>query len=257
MAALAAVLVLAAPAQAKIPSGAGWSASWRYYDPKGIEYKVTLPGVAVDGYLSDEGGVRRLVGQLHDDAPADSFCARAVAVVPGGPTIDDRTTCAGSVDFGDFAIAFEGPVYIFVYQVFPFGGGDTHNQNYTVIPSSVEDPGLRVVGTGASWAYNSATTYSYEVRRASVRVSGTGHHEQYSDGRTAYSTVERLTSSLFGCSSGSTKANKITKSGSTCAPNGSASFSHNDIKSAFSVEACTSSPVAPKRCVSTLVAQPK
>jgi hypothetical protein len=257
VAALAFVLVAAVPAQAKIPSGEGWSASWRYYDPKGIEYKVTLPGVAVDGFISDDGGVRRMVGQLHDIAPADSYCARALAIVPGDTIIDDQTTCAGSVDFGNFQTDFTGTVYIFVYQMFPFGPGDPHNQNHTVIPASAEDPGLRTVGTGTSWEYTSATTYSYEVRRPSVRVSGNGHHEQYSDGRSAYSTVERQTSSIFGCSSGSTTASKIVKSATTCAPYSVASFTQNDIKSAFAVEACSTGLNGPKRCLSTTVPQPK
>jgi hypothetical protein len=34
------------PAQAKIPSGGGWSARWHYYPPDSIEISATLPGDA-------------------------------------------------------------------------------------------------------------------------------------------------------------------------------------------------------------------
>lgn len=255
LAAAAAVLVVAAPAQAKIPSGEGWSARWHYYATDSIEISATLPGARALAYVSDVGGTRRITGTLTDDA-SDGRCARVVATVPGVGTIDDKKLCTGgSVTFGNFNTSFNGWLYVFVYEMQTFGT-DWHRRTYLTIPPSDEDPGLRTVGTGAAWVYTSATTYAYNVRRPGVQVIGNGHHEQSADGRTAYSTVEKQSNSPLGCATGKTSANKIAKSASACGPYGTAQIAHNDIKGPFSVEACDAAVLSPKRCLSMYVDQP-
>ena len=251
----ATVLLVAAPAQAALPSGSGWSTAWRYYAANSFEFSATLPGVAVAGYGTDINGTRAVVATLTDTAK-DNRCARVELWGVGPGFLDGATICVGGVSttLGNLSTTFDGALYVNVYRMFPFT--EDHDKYTSVyVPSSKDDAGLRTLDTGAKWSYTSGTAFSYEVRRSSVIVSGYGQHT--GNERSAWSTVQKTTSSLFGCSSGKTTGNVSgTVSGTTCAANGLATFHHAGLDGYITVQACYTPLVGSKRCLATSVSEP-
>jgi hypothetical protein len=253
--AAAAVVSIAAPAQAALPSGSGWSTAWRYYAATSFEFSATLPGVAVAGYGTDIGGTRAVIATLSDTAK-DNRCARVELWGVGPGLLDAETICVGgaSVTLGNLSTTFDGALYVNVYRMLPFT--DDHDRYTSLyVPSSKDDAGLRTLNTGAKWSYSSGTAFSYEVRRSSVIVSGYGQHT--GNERKAWSTVQKSTSSLFGCSSGKTTGSVSgSASGLTCAANGVATFNHAGLDGSIAVQACHTPAVGPKRCLIMSVSEP-
>jgi hypothetical protein len=254
LAAAAAVLFVAAPAQAAIPSGSGWSASWRYYSGDSFEFGATLPGVKVAGYGVDTDGERGAMVTLTDTAN-DNRCARVVLTVPGQGQLGAATLCTPgqSVTVGDFNAQADGHIYVLVYRTFMFGGGHD-KQTTVVIPPSKDDPGLRTVDTGASWKYTSGWSFVYQVRRPGVFVTGNGQQE--GDSRSAWAAVQKTSSDLFLCASAKVSGPGASASGQTCASNGIHAFSQDGYTNGISVEACHVPAWSPKRCLSTIVSKP-
>jgi len=254
LAAAAAVLLIGAPAQAAIPSGSGWSTSWRYYTSDSFEFKATLPGVEVSGYGVDVSGERGAMVTLIDTAN-DNRCARVAMSVPGWGTLGAETICTAgdSVTVGDFNAQFDGYLYVTIYRAYMFGGG-WDKTTTLVIPPSKNDPGLRTVNTGASWKYTSGSTYTYQVRRPDVFLTGNGHHQ--GDSRSAWSAVQKTVNDIFVCASGKVSGPGASKSGQTCANNGVQAFSEDGFTNGITVEACSVPAWSPKRCLSTTVPKP-
>ena len=255
LAAAAAVLLVAAPAQAALPSGSGWSTAWRYYAANSFEFSATLPGVAVAGYGTDVNGTRAVIATITDTAK-DNRCARVELWGVGPGFLDGATICVGGVSttIGSLSTTFDGALYVNVYRMFPFT--EDHDKYTSVyVPSSKDDAGLRTLNTGAKWSYMSGTTFEYEVRRSSVIVSGYGQHT--GNERKAWSTVQKSTSSMFGCSSGKTTGSVSgSASGLTCAANGLATFNHAGLDGSIAVQACHTPAVGTKRCLTMSVSEP-
>jgi hypothetical protein len=254
LASAAAVLLSATAAQAAVPSGSGWSASWRYYTTDSFEFAATLPGVKAAGHGVDVNGERGAVVTLTDTAN-DSRCARVVMAVPGWGTLGSQTICTAgeSASVGDFDAQTDGYLYVTIYRMYMFGGG-WDKITTLVIPPSKDDAGLRTVNTGTSWKYTSGTTFTYEVRRPGVFLTGTGHHQ--GDSRSAWSAVQDTSSDIFLCASGKVSGPGASTSGQTCATNGIQAFNEDGFTNGITVEACSVPAWSAKRCLSTTVSKP-
>ena len=251
-----AVLLVAAPAQAAIPSGAGWSTSWRYYSSTSFEFGATLPGVTAAGFGIDNAGERGALVTLTDTAN-DNRCARVVMSVPGWGTLGSETVCTQgeSATVGDFNAQADGYIYVTIYRTYVFGGG--YDKSTTlVIPPSKNDPTLRTVNTGASWKYTSGSSFTYQVRRPNVYVTGNGEH--LGNSRSAFSAVQKQVEDIFVCASGKTSGPGATASAKACgAKNSVEVFNEDSFTNGITVEACYVPAWSAKRCLSTTVPQPK
>jgi hypothetical protein len=254
LAAAAAVLLIGTPAQAAIPSGSGWSTSWRYYSSNSFEFEATLPGVEASGFGTDVNGERGAMVTLTDTAN-DSRCARVVMSVPGLGTLGADTVCTtgDSATVGDFNAKAEGYIYVTIYRMYAFGV-DWDKVTTLVIPPSKDDPGLRTVNTGASWKYTSGSSFTYQVRRPNVFVTGNGHHQGNS--RSAWSAVQKTSTDIFICASGKVSGPGASKSGQTCASNGVQAFNQDGFTNGINVEACSLPAWSAKLCLSTIVSTP-
>jgi hypothetical protein len=255
LAVAAAVLLLAAPAQAALPSGSGWSTAWRYYAAGSFEFSATLPGVDVDGYGTDVNGTRAVIATVTDTAK-DGRCARVELWGVGPGFLDGTTICVGGVSttIGNLSTTFDGALYVNVYRMFPFT--ENHDMYTSVyVPSSKDDAGLRTVNTGAKWWYTSATNYHYEVRRPSVRLTGDGQHS--GNTRSAWSSLQKTSFELAGCSSAKTTGSVSgTISGQTCVPLSVTTFHHAALDGYVTVQACHTPKSGPKRCLTMSVSEP-
>lgn len=255
LAAAAAVLFVAAPAQAAIPSGSGWSTSWRYYSSTSFEFGATLPGVTAAGYGFDLDGERGALVTLTDTAN-DSRCARVVMSVPGWGTLGADTVCTSgdSVTVGNFNAKADGYIYVQIYRMYMIGGG-WDKATTLVIPPSKDDPTLRTVNTGASWKYTSGSSFTYQVRRPNVYVTGNGDHQGNS--RSAWSAVQKTVDDIFVCSSGKTSGPGASASAKACgAKNSMEVFNEDGFTNGITVEACYVPAWSAKRCLSTIVSKP-
>src|SRR3990170_6427771 len=153
------------------------------------------------------------------DTANDSRCARVVMSVPGWGTLGAETVCTtgDSATVGDFNAKAEGYIYVTIYRMYAFGV-DWDKVTTLVIPPSKDDPGLRTVNTGASWKYTSGSSFTYQVRRPNVLLTGNGHHQGNS--RSAWSAVQKTSTDIFVCASGKVSGPGASKSGQTCASNG-------------------------------------
>jgi hypothetical protein len=173
----AAVLLPAGPAAA-LPSGAGWSASWSYYDPAAFEVDMTIPGGQIDGYATDgigidPDGLRRFNGTVQDTDARDRACVRMRVFATDTGSLGSATACNGGyevVNTGEFTEA------LFVHIDLLVGGAITKSF-FTFVPSSTNDPTLRTVGTGTSWEYTNASAFHVEVHRPGVQVIGDGTNQ--------------------------------------------------------------------------------
>lgn len=249
------VLTAGTPAHAAIPSGLGWSASWRYYTGTDFEFSATLPGVSATGYGVDPDGNRSAFVTVSDTAN-DSRCARVVMVVPGQLTIGSAKVCDGEapVNINGLGTTYDGHLYVIVYRAYVFST-DYDKVATLVVPPSKQDPGLRSTNTGASWKYTTASTFQYQVRRPDVHLVGYGSHQGNS--RSAFSSVQKtmVKDDLFVCASGKVSGPGASATGQTCVNNAVQVFNDDGFTSGMTVEVCRTSLV-PKRCLSTSVPKP-
>jgi hypothetical protein len=253
--AAAAVLLVSAPAQAAIPSGSGWSTSWRYYSSTTFEFGATLPGVTAAGSGIDNAGDRGALVTVTDTAD-DYRCARVVMSVPGWGTLGQGTVCdqGESVTVGNYNAKVDGYIYVMIYRTYVFGEG-YDKMTTLVIPPSKDDPTLRSVNTGASWKYTSGTQFTYSVRRPNVYVGGNGEH--VGNSRSAFSAVQKQVDDLFVCATGKTSGPGATASAKACgAKNSIEVFNEDSFTNGIMVEACYVPAWSPKRCLSTTVSKP-
>ncbi len=170
--AVGAVALPASPAAA-VPSGAGWSASWNYYTTAAFEAHLTIPGGRIDGYGPDTNGIRRFDGVVQDTDARDRACVRMRVIATDTGSLGSATACNGG---SEVVNTLEFSEALFVHLDLLVGGVITKSF-FTFIPSSVDDPSLRTVGTGTEWAYNSSTDFHAEVHRPGVVVIGDGANQ--------------------------------------------------------------------------------
>lgn len=250
LAALVAALLPASPALA-LPSGSGWSASWSYYHPAAYQYAGTLPGVELVGYATDNSGVSSTVGTITDTAN-DSRCARVLLYANGVGYIADRTTCGNGSSLSYTTGSYQQGLLVIVYRMVQ--GTNTHDKGFHLyIPPSLNDAGLRTVGTGASWSYYTSTAFQYSITRPGVRLIGYGSHQSF-DQRSSLNTVEK-TATTVGCATGRVTGGTVT-SGGTCANGGSTSFSRFDHTYNLEASACYQPVPGTQRCLALNIPEP-
>ncbi|RUL90798.1 MULTISPECIES: hypothetical protein [Micromonospora] len=251
VATLAVALLPATPALA-LPSGAGWSASWSYYQPNAYQYSGTLPGVRLTGYATDNAGTSATLGTIEDTA-ADGRCARVMLYAYGVGYIADRTTCGNGSYLTYNTVSYDQGLLVIVYRM--IDGTNTNDKGfYMFIPGSATDSELRTVGTGASWSYYTSTAYQYTVTRSGVSLIGYGVH-QAGDLRSSLNTVEKTAVAKGACASG-TVTGGTTVSGSTCLNGGTTSFHRNDHSYNLEASACYKPLLGTQRCLAVNIPEP-
>lgn len=248
--AAAAALLPASPAAA-LPSGAGWSASWNYYDPAAFEVHMTIPGGQIDGYGPDTNGIRRFDGVVQDTDARDRTCVRMRVFATDEGWLGSATACDGDsevVNTDDFHEA------LFVHLDLLVGGVITKSF-FTFVPSSASDPSLRTVDTGTSWSYSTAAFYHVELRRPGVQVIGDGANQNGDEralgaGVSHYDTDE-------GCVAGAAADATIFVGDWTCTVGDVPAFNSFDFVGYIKVTGCYYPPSAAARCLTMHVPEPQ
>jgi hypothetical protein len=155
-----------------LASGAGWAASWDYYQTDAFRYRLTMPGVEVSGFASDRSGRRLVVGTV-TDTTADGRCADGVVNV-GDEVLVNEQVCDGQPPKHFSTRSFFGMVGISAGRT---SGGFSDGIVSVPIPSSSDDPALRTVGNGVSWDYYTPTAFRYTLKHRYFRVVGFGSHQ--------------------------------------------------------------------------------
>ena len=158
-----AAVLPASPAHAAA-SGLGFSASWSYYLDDTYFFKVTLPGAEILGHVIDNG-LSRVAGVSLADTAVDGLCAA------GTTGFMERKVCDGQPHL-TFSFVFVGGQHVALSRD-PVNGPRGRSVSLS-IPSSVDDPELRLTGTGASWSFYTDRDYQFDLRRQGVHVVGFG-----------------------------------------------------------------------------------
>jgi hypothetical protein len=184
LAGLCATALVAAPA-AQAADGRGWSFQWAYYTENAFFFTGTLPGVLLTGAASDDNGQRQADHvYLYDTDPYDGRCARAVIFVYVPDTVVDQTACDGGMV--DFAIpGFHSMMNIQLSRRTADGQADKSYRQE--IPDGSE-PSMRTVNTGFSWQYGDDSSFTFDLKRWGLHVSGDGWFTSANE-RTARYTV--------------------------------------------------------------------
>jgi hypothetical protein len=230
-----------------IASGVGWSASWAYDTTHTFHYTATLPGVRVTGLGVDNSGTALLTGRLEDTAN-DSRCAwvQIYAFGTTGGYLAKKTACGlGAVTVFNTTTFTDG-VHVVLARIVP--GDDLNDMKFGfTIPSSLHDAGLRTPGTGAGFAFTSATTFRYDATRTGAHLLGYGSN-QGGDKRSSVNVIQN-TQGGTGCASGEVLASQLKASGAACTTGGVAVFSRFDLVSSLSYQACYQRGQETKRCL--------
>lgn len=173
VAAVVAVAVPASPAAAGLPSGSGWSASWNYYASNAFEVHLTIPGGKVDGYALDSGGQRHFNATVQDTDGRDRACVRMRLIATDMGSLGSKTACNGGSEVISNTRQFAEALFVHIDLMVD---GSIAKSFFTFVPSSADDPNLRIPGTGTEWRYTSASTFHLEVHRQGVQVIGDGGH---------------------------------------------------------------------------------
>jgi hypothetical protein len=251
LAALTAMLLPAGPAAAAVPSGVGWSASWRYYDPIAFEVRLDIPGGRIIGYGSDVGGVRQFGASVVDTNPTDRVCVRMRVISTDEGSMGSATTCSEeyeTVNTTEFTEALFVHIDLLV-------GGVIAKSFFTFVPSSATDASLRTVGTGTSWSYSAAEFYHAELRRPGVQVIGDGAH-QGGDARMYSASVSHYDTNA-GCVAGAAADATIMVGNWTCQAGASPAFSSFNFEGYIKVTGCHYPPAGAARCLTMHVPEPQ
>ncbi|MBB5867419.1 hypothetical protein F4553_000798 [Allocatelliglobosispora scoriae] len=256
---VASTVAASTPAFADLPSGVGYSASWDYYTSTSYRYTATLPGIRLTGYGTDSNGTRTTLGTISDIA-ADSRCGRVV-LYGGSTLLADKTVCGNGTSVSYSTASFSGVLSIVFHRI--VSGTTTVDHSYTfAVPSSVNDPQLRTVGTGASWTYTDDHSFEFALHRPTVSLTGNGAHQPWQNQRSVLADLEP---GAFRCATGRVQSTNLTVTGGDC--NGDITFIDDWFFSGWVLlEACDTgsmftnveNPVpALPRCVSIQVPTPR
>jgi hypothetical protein len=228
---------------ASAADGTGWSGSWRYSAANSIEITADLPGVHLAAAGTDINGIRNLGVQVKDTA-ADGRCARVFLSASDRGTVADRIVCdgqpIGSVATGNFS----GDLTVLLIR----GGANGSVEKFInmFVPTSANDAGLRVRGTGLTWSYYTAESFQFNLHRTGATVVGFGR-DQSNGTRLTGATV--TSESGAQCASGALGDGTGGSSAAAC--NGqSATFSRANLSGTMPLQACAINPTA---CVRTQI----
>jgi hypothetical protein len=248
-AAATATLLPAAPALAQ-PSGLGWSASWRYYDPKGIESKMSAPGALMETFISDNGAERWPVPTLFDTDDKDGLCAIGRIYADGTGMLGEGMVCDGQKATSFPTISGHGVLLMFVYRAEIVDGRPTYVPGLVrvEVPDPAEDPDLRTVGTGASWSYYTDDSFEFTLERPGMRYSGYG--VEAGGGYRSIVSVLENTGTSKGCATSKVwDANSKPLTGSVCAAGKDQSLHRNNLEPFLAVQACYQPSGNTNRCL--------